>query len=75
MRALQLGGAQRPGQAIEHAIRQNRLLAVEKRVRDGDILVERDARRDVGPVRQLVGAGLEDQAQDGFAAAAAAIPR
>src|SRR5665213_1392008 len=66
---LELFAAQRPGEAVEHAVRQARLLAVEKRVGDGDVFRERHARRDVGAMRELVGPGLEDQAQDGFKAA------
>src|SRR5258708_25246373 len=63
---LKLLGALRAGEAVEHAIRQPRLLAAEKRVSERDIFAQRHARRDVGAVRQLIGPSLEDQTQYGF---------
>ena len=58
-------GAQPPRQLVEHAVDDLRLLVVEERVRDVDVLVDDDAGGHVGALHQLEHAGAQDRAQDG----------
>src|SRR5215469_11834270 len=57
-------GPERPGESVEHGIDEPGLLAGEERMRDIEILADRDARRHVGPGQELVGTGAQDRAQN-----------
>src|SRR5690348_6272779 len=57
-------GPERPGEAVEDAIDEARLLAGEESVRNVEIFADGDARRHLGTCQQLIGARAQDRPEN-----------